>query len=78
MPVLVELEKDILEPLELIAKDKSKDVGRIIAEIVEKYLDDLEDAYLSKIAEERLADIESGKSKLISLEELKRDKRLNK
>jgi len=72
MPVLVELEKDILEPLELIAKDKNKDVGYIIAEIVDKYLEELEDEYFTKLADERYADILSGKSETISLEELEK------
>ena len=70
MPVLVELEKDILEPLELIAKDINKDVGYIIAEIVDKYLEELEDEYFTKLADERYADILSGKSKPIPFEEV--------
>jgi len=72
MPVLVELEKDILEPLELIAKNENKDVGYIIAEIVDKYLEELEDEYFTKLADERYADILSGKEKIIPHDEVKK------
>jgi len=77
MPVLVELEKDILEPLELIAKEKNKDVGYIIARIVDEYLEDLEDEYFTKLADERYADILSGKSKIFSHEEVMRENGLS-
>ena len=72
MSVLVELEKDQLDCLEILAKNKSKDVGHIIAEIVEEYLDDLEDEYFTKLADERYADILSGKEEFISYEEIKK------
>jgi len=73
MSVLVELEKDHLESLEILAKENSKTINYYISEAIEKYLDDLEDAYFSKIAEERLADIESGKSKTIPHSEVKKE-----
>ena len=72
MSVLVELEKDQLDCLEILAKNKSKDVGHIIAEIVDEYLEELEDEYFTKLADERYADILSGKEEFISYEEIKK------
>jgi len=73
MPVLVELEKDILEPLELIAKNKSKDVGYIIAEIVDEYFERLSDEKLLKIAKRESKKIRTGKEKTIPFDEIKKE-----
>jgi len=73
MSVLVELEKDQLDCLEILAKNKSKDIGHIIAEIVDEYLEDLEDRYFSELSDQILADIRSGKEETIPFEEIKKE-----
>ena len=73
MSVLVELEKDQLDCLEILAKNKSKDVGHIIAEIVDEYLEELEDRYFSELGDQISADIRSGKIKTISHKEVKKE-----
>jgi len=70
MSLTIDVEKDQLKCLELIAKNKNKDVNRIIAEIIDEYFEQLLDEELLRIAKKRSADIKSGKSKTISLEEL--------
>ena len=77
MSVLVNLEEEQLKFLEIFAKNTNKDVGYIIAGIVDKYLEDLEDEYFTKLADERYADILSGKSKIFSHEEVMRENGLS-
>jgi len=77
MPVTIDLEKEQLDSLELIAKDKNKDVSHIIAEIIDDYFEKLFDEELIKIADERYANILSGKSKTIPFEEVLRENGLS-
>ena len=56
MSVSVNLKKDDLHCLELLAKKNGKTVAHYISEAVEKYLEDIEDEYLYKLAEERSKD----------------------
>jgi len=72
MPLTIDLEKDQFKCLELIAKNKKKDINHIVAEIIDEYFEQLLDEELLKIAKKRSADIRSGKSKTISLEELEK------
>ena len=70
MSVTVDLEEEQLECLETLAKDMNKNVSYIIAEIIDDYFEKLFDEELIKIADERHADILSGKEELISFEEV--------
>ena len=73
MPISVDLEKDQLECLELIAKKKNKDVNYVIAEIIDDYFEKLLDKKLLKIAKKQSERIRSGKEKTIPFEEIKKE-----
>jgi len=77
MSLTIDVEKDQLKCLELIAKNKNKDVNRIIAEIIDEYFEQLLDEELLKIAKKRSADIKSGKSEIFSHEEVMRENGLS-
>ena len=70
MSITIELEKDNLEFVEFLAKDRNKDVNHIINQIIDEYLEKLSDERLLEIAKERSADVRSGKSKTYSFEEV--------
>jgi predicted DNA-binding protein len=70
MSITIELEKDNLEFVEFLAKDRNKDVNHIINQIIDEYLERLSDERLLEIAKERSADVRSGKSKTYSFKEV--------
>jgi RHH-type transcriptional regulator, rel operon repressor / antitoxin RelB len=64
------LPPDIEARLEVVAKRTGRTKSFYAREAILEYLEDLEDLYL---AEERYADIKSGKTKTIPLSEVLRD-----
>ena len=77
MSITIDLDEEQLESLELMAKDKNKDVSHFIAEIIDDYFEKLFDEELIKIADERYAKILSGESKTIPFEEVLRENGLS-
>jgi len=66
MSVSIKLKKDQLKYLGMLAEKNGKTIDHYISEAVDKYL---EDEYFTKLADERYADILSGKEEFISYEE---------
>jgi RHH-type rel operon transcriptional repressor/antitoxin RelB len=66
----IELPEDIEERLQELAQRTGRSEASYVLEAVVEYLGDLEDIY---IAEQRLADIRSGRSMTITLDELERN-----
>ena len=56
MSITIDIKKDDLSCLELLAKKNGKNVNYYISKAVEKYLEDIENEYWFKIAEERSKD----------------------
>ena len=73
MAISVELKKDQLKYLGMLARKNDKTIDHYISEAIDKYLEDLEDKYFAKLADERLAEIRSGKSKTIPHSEVKKE-----
>ncbi|MBU1196792.1 MAG: TraY domain-containing protein [Proteobacteria bacterium] len=63
----IRLPKEIEDRLNVLAKNTGRTKTYYAKEAILKHLDDLEDIYL---AEKRLEDIRSGKSKTVSLEKV--------
>ncbi len=63
----IRLPAEIEKRLDALAKETGRTKSFYVREAILEHLDDLEDIY---IAEQRLADIRSGKSKTIPLAEL--------
>lgn len=68
--VSMELPEDIDEKLRDLVERTGRSKSSWVLEAVVEHLGDIEDAY---IAEQRLADIRSGRSKTITLDELERN-----
>ena len=68
--VSIELPEDIDEKLQELVERTGRSKSSWVLEAVVEHLGDIEDAY---IAEQRLADIRSGRSKTITLDELERN-----
>jgi len=66
----IELPEDIEERLQELAQRTGRSEASYVLEAVVEHLGDLEDIY---IAEQRLADIRSGRSMTITLDELERN-----
>ncbi len=67
MPTSVRLSEDSEKRLNILAKATGRSKAFYVRQAIENELDDMEDIYL---AEKRLEDIRSGKSKTIPLEEV--------
>ncbi len=67
MPTSVRLPKELEQRLTTLAADTGRSKAFYIREAIAEYIEDLEDIYL---AEKRLADIKSGKSRTYTLEEV--------
>ncbi len=67
--VSLRLPAEIIERLSLISEHTGRSKTYYMIEAIKTHLEDLEDAY---IAEKRLSDIRSGKSQVISSEEMER------
>ena len=65
--VSLRLPDDLSQRLTLLAKRTGRSKTFYMIEAIAEHLEDLEDVY---IAEQRLADVDSGKSKTIPLEEV--------
>jgi RHH-type rel operon transcriptional repressor/antitoxin RelB len=70
MPTSVRLPKEAEERLEALARETGHSKAHYIREAVLEYLDDLEDA---SIAKKRLDDLDAGRSRTHSLEEIERE-----
>lgn len=68
--VSLRLPDEVAARLQVLAEQTGRSKTYYMIEAIEEHLDDLEDLYL---AEQRLADINSGKSKTIPLEQLVKD-----
>lgn len=68
--VSLRLPDEVAARLQVLAELTGRSKTYYMIEAIEEHLDDLEDLYL---AEQRLADINSGKSKTIPLEQLVKD-----
>jgi RHH-type transcriptional regulator, rel operon repressor / antitoxin RelB len=67
MPLSIRLPRDIEERLDSLAARTGRSKTFYVAEAIREHLADLEDVYL---AEQRLIDIQQGRSKPIPIEEL--------
>ncbi len=70
MPVSIRLSKDIEERLNKLSKLTGRSKTYYIKESIEQHLDEIEDLYL---AEQRLIDLRSGKSKTYTLKEVEKE-----
>ena len=70
MPVSIRLSKDIEERLNKLSKLTGRSKTYYIKESIEQHLDEIEDLYL---AEQRLIDLRSGKSKTYTLREVEKE-----
>lgn len=70
MPVSIRLSKDIEERLNKLSKLTGRSKTYYIKESIEQHLDEIEDLYL---AEQRLIDLKSGKSKTYTLKEVEKE-----
>jgi len=68
--VSLRLPNEVSERLELLAEKTGRSKTFYMIEAIKEHLDDLEDLY---IAEQRYADIKSGKSQTYTLEEVMRN-----
>ncbi len=68
--VSVELPEDIEEKLQELVDRTGRSKSSWVLEAIVEHIGDIEDAH---IAEQRLADIRSGRSKTITLDELERN-----
>lgn len=70
MPTSVRLSEDSEKRLNILAKVTGRSKAFYVRQAIENELDDLEDIYL---AEKRLEDIRSGKSRTYTLEEVEKE-----
>lgn len=70
MPTSVRLSEDSEKRLNILAKATGRSKAFYVRKAIENELDDLEDIYL---AEKRLEDIRSGKSRTYTLEEVEKE-----
>jgi RHH-type rel operon transcriptional repressor/antitoxin RelB len=70
MPLSIRLPKDIEKRLDNLSKLTGRSKTYYVRESIRQYLDDIEDLY---IAEQRLIDLRSGKSKTYSLKEVEKE-----
>lgn len=70
MPVSIRLPADIEQRLASLANATGRSKTFYIREAILEHLDDIEDAYL---AERRLEDVRSGRSRTISLEQVEQE-----
>lgn len=63
----VNIPKEIETRLNVLAKATGRTKSYYVREMIERYLDDIEDVYL---AEKRLEDVRSGRSKTYTLDEV--------
>ena len=66
----LKLPADVESRLDRLAKATGRSKSFFAREAIEEHLDDLEDLYL---AERRLSDLETGKSRTYTLEEVERE-----
>jgi RHH-type rel operon transcriptional repressor/antitoxin RelB len=66
----LKLPSDVESRLDRLAKATGRSKSYFAREAIEEHLDDLEDLYL---AERRLSDLEAGKSRTYTLEEVERE-----
>ncbi len=66
----LKLPADVESRLDRLAKATGRSKSYFAREAIEEHLDDLEDLYL---AERRLSDLEAGKSRTYTLEEVERE-----
>ena len=66
----LKLPADVESRLDRLAKATGRSKSFFAREAIEEHLDDLEDLYL---AERRLSDLEAGKSRTYTLEEVERE-----
>jgi RHH-type rel operon transcriptional repressor/antitoxin RelB len=71
--IAVRLPKDIEERLDRLAAETGRSKSYYVREAILEYLDDLEDIYM---AEKRLREIYEGRQSTVSLEQAKRELRL--
>lgn len=65
-PINIRLEKDIVKSLDAYAKELGRTRTNIIEKAIELYFDKLDEM----VAEKRIDDIKTGKTKLVPLEEV--------
>jgi RHH-type rel operon transcriptional repressor/antitoxin RelB len=68
--ISVVLPEELAARLQALAKESGRSESSYVLEAVSEYIGDFEDI---QIAEQRLADIRSGRSKTITLDELERN-----
>lgn len=67
MPLSIRLPRDVEDRLDILAARTGRSKTFYVTEAIREHLADIEDVYF---AEQRLIDIEQGRSKTIPLEEL--------
>ena len=72
MLLTIELKESSLTRLENLAKHAGQKTPDYAAKAIEEYLQHLEDEEDIAIAQKRLADLESGKAKVLSWDEVKK------
>ena len=72
MLLTIELKESSLAKLENLAKQAGQKAPDYLAQNIDEYLEYLEDLEDIAIAQKRLADLESGKAKVLSWDEVKK------